>query len=1719
MSAAKVKVLYQTHIVVTGVRNPTSVDPVNGTVTVVSPSTNNNTIDDPDVVAFISTSVYEIERNSAFKDLTCSYGSVVNGTSDSCHKAITLENQTKRQAIDDITRVFMRVSQSMFLENNNRNRRRFLTITKRNLGSNDFKELNAVFKGVILKIPDQSIEQRIWPSTLKIQITKLLCGEVSIGDINIIGSQPSASVVSANIRLLSLNIMCSANYRYEYGWFGGSGSMSAGGSQQSIDTSITIGNDGTSSINSCTSNVDLTHLSFSGGITSSIADTFKSMFRSKLETTLEATICDELGPLGSDLITDLATVVKKETDPYVPTTNGGSYVDNTEDPLLKENSLVDEYQSSLISWKDTLINTSSNDPIAMFVPKVFATINEYLSNNESGINHFLRQYVLDNDNRLVINFTNTTSKRGLILYDGVDPLTSTSLAISHIIVRGLDQWSVFRPLVVIGEQTFGHEIKMKGKLSASASLTLRIGPSTAEDSLIHQHQGHTVYESPQISISLSDLNFDAATYLGISKAKALSMKLGSIGQAPLECLASAVDEMEIRKFLATILDIEEPALSGFLSAGIDKLFSQALHVVYLKYENRMKLALPKYLTTTGSDIINNLIVDFLKSHDQRYKKTCPNPAIHYHAGQYINFRTNYLWNQFQSTVLGPFLENNASSLISLLNSSTSGGSLHNILGDNLTKSEVDTGSNMLGNLKVFAGNIGVQGLTSMHNVELLTANSQHYGTNFAGVDAWLPVDHNLSKYLLSTAISIGTDENPLQGSVDIYIGVPDGGAANDHKTFLNDFTLTVGVSELEMLVQMLVKIDMGHIEHLQLRHITHLDCWVTTVGQLMFHQVQAKVVGSLFAGIKCRTCTSPGFRDLQKTLSTEEASKDLTELVNQILDFVSNLVESKTVQDEINTWISDSKQRCTIAAGGYAPDGAFQDIDKLKVDTTDIPHGTVRVDRQDAALDYTMFALAGAAIGGLIMLSRFYKKEKKWQRDLIALEKELKRKNAGKNKGFKEATPLISATSSLFYSPHVPCLIRIGVPLVLVANAGFFLSGHLSLGALVRLYLNIAGEDITIPSVFTFSMAQSTIDMWTAGGKILAVILVIFSGMWPYTKVCISIFLWMAPPTWYAPSSRGSAFMWLDALGKWSIIDIFVLVLSMVGFHLLIESPVVSFLPPNFWTVEVSVVPVWGLFANLIAQIQSQIISHICIYYHRNSVAAVEEELGYKLLDVKKLKKIFEQQESRQMIENPMQTEAGKRNKQHIGDLPSIVESFDGISSANTNNKARKEKKSRTRNRASTTWLNSQDNIIGPRKALVNIKASLRNHFFEMKSDYGEAGAEIGRLRVQVSPCGQWIIILGIIITEILLIIGTTMPSFYMNTHGLAGIAIDIGKTNSSAQKYSIIKTVQSIGNQVDVDDVGSVLGIGSIAGLFLLTTVIVPSLQLFALLLMWILNLNLENQKRLYLINEALGAWQYLEVYIIAIGVATLQMADISAQIAAPLCRDLDGTFDVLASLGIVEPINASCFTVLAGIEHGMYVLLVGAILLNAINVLVTKAAVAALQDREARLRGDVLEGKVERPKSFFRDSCIKYLLFSCCCCVRYVAEELDNGDEEVEDETDTSYLSNMSGSRQRRVASLVNQWDGNHQNRKTSMIDIFVPKEKNGLPPHWEEVVSKDGEVYYWQSLTGVTQWERPVRGKRADTDSNLTRTEVVDPDTGKIYYWNQTTGSTRWKPNQEV
>ena len=125
-------------------------------------------------------------------------------------------------------------------------------------------------------------------------------------------------------------------------------------------------------------------------------------------------------------------------------------------------------------------------------------------------------------------------------------------------------------------------------------------------------------------------------------------------------------------------------------------------------------------------------------------------------------------------------------------------------------------------------------------------------------------------------------------------------------------------------------------------------------------------------------------------------------------------------------------------------------------------------------------------------------------------------------------------------------------------------------------------------------MVKSTIDMWKAGAKELAVLIAIFSGVWPYTKQIISLFMFLVNPSFISYKTRGSTLHWLDLLGKWSMVDVFVLLTTLASFRITIESPShVAYLPDGFYEVNMLVIPLWGLYANMLAQLVSQLSSHV----------------------------------------------------------------------------------------------------------------------------------------------------------------------------------------------------------------------------------------------------------------------------------------------------------------------------------------------------------------------------------------------------------------------------------------------------------------------------------------------------------------------------------------------
>ena len=54
-------------------------------------------------------------------------------------------------------------------------------------------------------------------------------------------------------------------------------------------------------------------------------------------------------------------------------------------------------------------------------------------------------------------------------------------------------------------------------------------------------------------------------------------------------------------------------------------------------------------------------------------------------------------------------------------------------------------------------------------------------------------------------------------------------------------------------------------------------------------------------------------------------------------------------------------------------------------------------------------------------------------------------------------------------------------------------------------------------------------------------------------------------------------------------------------------TPRYSFLPDDAVVIDLVVIPMWGLYANMIAQLISQISSHFIIHYHRHIVFVAAE--------------------------------------------------------------------------------------------------------------------------------------------------------------------------------------------------------------------------------------------------------------------------------------------------------------------------------------------------------------------------------------------------------------------------------------------------------------------------------------------------------------------------------
>jgi hypothetical protein len=188
--------------------------------------------------------------------------------------------------------------------------------------------------------------------------------------------------------------------------------------------------------------------------------------------------------------------------------------------------------------------------------------------------------------------------------------------------------------------------------------------------------------------------------------------------------------------------------------------------------------------------------------------------------------------------------------------------------------------------------------------------------------------------------------------------------------------------------------------------------------------------------------------------------------------------------------------------------------------------------------------------------------------------------------------------------PRLPWWVRVAVPLLITFNIGLFIISNTSTGAAVFVYFTLGAKVFESPSLFSFGLANSVHDMWQAGVIPLSLLIAIFSGAWPYLKLLLMLAVWFTPQTVLSISKRERVLMFLDALGKWSLIDSFVLVFMMVAFRFNIVIPASSIAHTNagITTIDLFVKAGLGFYSFLWATMLSLVITHIILAAHRWTV-------------------------------------------------------------------------------------------------------------------------------------------------------------------------------------------------------------------------------------------------------------------------------------------------------------------------------------------------------------------------------------------------------------------------------------------------------------------------------------------------------------------------------------
>ena len=428
--------------------------------------------------------------------------------------------------------------------------------------------------------------------------------------------------------------------------------------------------------------------------------------------------------------------------------------------------------------------------------------------------------------------------------------------------------------------------------------------------------------------------------------------------------------------------------------------------------------------------------------------------------------------------------------------------------------------------------------------------------------------------------------------------------------------------------------------------------------------------------------------------------------------------------------------------------------------------------------------------------------------------------------------------ASLFLNPNISIFWRIFIPLAILLNITMFISSNSGLGASVYVILYFQ-KRIEIPSLFDFGLINSVTDMWKAKVYPLSILIAFFSGIWPYLKLILMLISFITPSSIINKNKRSTILMILDATGKWSILDSYVMILMLVAFQFHVVFPKSESVPENS-VVDVYVDAAYGFVTLLMGTCLSLALSHIITHLHRGLDEHPDENKGEK------------------------------------------AESF---------------------------------------KSLIS--------FVEIKNP------KINILYFKIFITSLLFITLGCVI------VGVSLLSFSFKFLGLAGYGLHLLDIKTE-REYSVL----DLGKQMpEASERPNSFTIRFTQLIYFLTILIFPICHLLTVIILWLVPLSRKIQKCIYTICEIFNAWSCIDVFVISIIAAIVEISQFAAFIVGDKCDFINPFLEKFFD----KTLNGhdTCFEVEAYLQSGCWILFAAAIMYFIGSMVVMKVCRNALYER----------------------------------------------------------------------------------------------------------------------------------------------------------------------------